>query len=414
MFNINKLVNMKKLVNKVALITGASNGIGKATAERFVKEGAKVIIADHNKERAEKFASSLRDNEYHAEAVAFEAGDLKSAAKAVDKALEYFGGIDCIVNNVGGSDLTKDLGVGELDIRYFDEVMHVNLRSMIATVQSALPYMKENGGGTIINVASIGGLLGDFRGTLYGISKAGVINLTRYIATQYGKYGIRCNGVAPGLILTPAAIENLTPQYREMFIKYNTLPYAGQPEDIAGVITFLASEDAKYISGQTIIADGGMQYSGDVAKAFAAGADTVMLGSMLAGTAESPGDVVVVNGKQYKRYRGMGSMGAMQGRGLSGEKRSYSKDRYFQADVPSDEKLIPEGIEGQVPYRGPLSAVAHQLVGGLRQTMFYTGARTIPELKAKGKFVRITPAGLKESHPHDIMMTAEAPNYGRR
>ena len=249
---------MKKLVNKVALITGASNGIGKATAERFVKEGAKVIIADHNKERAEKFASSLRDNEYHAEAVAFEAGDLKSAAKAVDKALEYFGGIDCIVNNVGGSDLTKDLGVGELDIRYFDEVMHVNLRSMIATVQSALPYMKENGGGTIINVASIGGLLGDFRGTLYGISKAGVINLTRYIATQYGKYGIRCNGVAPGLILTPAAIENLTPQYREMFIKYNTLPYAGQPENIAGVITFLASEDAKYISGQTIIADGGM------------------------------------------------------------------------------------------------------------------------------------------------------------
>ena len=107
----------------------------------------------------------------------------------------------------------------------------------------------------------------------------------------------------------------------------------------------------------------------------------------------------------------MGSLGAMQSRGKN---TSYSKDRYFQADVPSDEKLIPEGIEGQVPYRGPLSAVAHQLVGGLRQTMFYTGARTIPELKAKGKFVRITPAGLKESHPHDIMMTAEGPNYATR
>ena len=249
---------MKKLVNKVALITGASNGIGKATAERFVKEGAKVIIADHNIDRAEKLASSLRDNEFHAQAVMFEASDIKSAVKAVDKTIEYFGGIDCIVNNVGGSDLSKDLSAGDLDIKYFDEVMHVNLRSMIATAQAALPYMKDKKEGSIINVASIGGLLGDLRGTLYGISKAGVINLTRYIATQYGHYGIRCNGVAPGLVLTDAAINNLTEHDREAFLKYNSLPYAGKPEDIAGVIAFLASEDARYISGQTIIADGGM------------------------------------------------------------------------------------------------------------------------------------------------------------
>jgi len=164
-------------------------------------------------------------------------------------------------------------------------------------------------------------------------------------------------------------------------------------------------------AGVPLIADGGLQYSGDIGKAIVAGADTVMLGGLLAGAAESPGDLVFVNGKQFKSYRGMGSLGAMQSRGKN---TSYSKDRYFQADVPSDEKLIPEGIEGQVPYRGPLSAVAHQLVGGLRQTMFYTGARTIEELKQKGKFVRITSAGLKESHPHDIMMTAEAPNYGTR
>ena len=249
---------MKKLVNKVALITGASNGIGKATAERFVKEGAKVIIADHNLERAEKLASSLRDNEFHAQAVMFEASDIRSATRAVDKAIEFYGSIDCIVNNVGGSDLNRDLCAGELDIKYFDEVMHINLRSMIATVQAALPYMKDKKEGTIINVASIGGLLGDLRGTLYGISKAGVINLTRYIATQYGKYGIRCNGVAPGLVLTSAAIDNLTQEDRDTFLKYNSLPYAGKPEDIAGVITFLASEDARYISGQTIIADGGM------------------------------------------------------------------------------------------------------------------------------------------------------------
>ncbi len=162
--------------------------------------------------------------------------------------------------------------------------------------------------------------------------------------------------------------------------------------------------------GIPVIADGGLQYSGDIAKALVAGAESVMLGSLLAGCDESPGDLVFVNGKQFKHYRGMGSLGAMASRG----KKSYSKDRYFQADVASDDKIVPEGIEGQVPYRGPLSAVAYQLAGGLHQSMFYVGARTIPELKERGKFVRITSAGLKESHPHDIQMTVEAPNYGSR
>ncbi|GGE82657.1 IMP dehydrogenase [Mycetocola zhadangensis] len=162
--------------------------------------------------------------------------------------------------------------------------------------------------------------------------------------------------------------------------------------------------------GVPVIADGGLQYSGDIAKALVAGADTVMLGSLLAGCDESPGELVFVNGKQFKMYRGMGSLGALQTRG---EKTSYSKDRYFQSDVPSDDKLIPEGIEGQVPYRGPLSSVAYQLIGGLRQSMFYVGARTIEELKSKGKFVRITSAGLKESHPHDVQIVVEAPNYSR-
>ncbi|MFF8816624.1 MULTISPECIES: IMP dehydrogenase [Leucobacter] len=161
-------------------------------------------------------------------------------------------------------------------------------------------------------------------------------------------------------------------------------------------------------AGVPVIADGGLQYSGDIAKALVAGASSVMMGSLLAGTDESPGDLVFVGGKQYKTYRGMGSLGALQTRG---ERTSYSKDRYFQADVPSDEKLIPEGIEGQVPYRGPVGAVAHQMVGGLRQSMFYVGARSVAELKERGQFVRITSAGLKESHPHDIQMVVEAPNY---
>ncbi|GAA1452906.1 IMP dehydrogenase [Nesterenkonia lacusekhoensis] len=164
-------------------------------------------------------------------------------------------------------------------------------------------------------------------------------------------------------------------------------------------------------AGVPLIADGGLQHPGDIGKALVAGANSVMLGSLLAGAKESPGDLVFYQGKQFKAYRGMGSLGAMQTRGKN---TSYSKDRYFQADVPTDEKLIPEGIEGQVPYRGPLSAVVHQLTGGLRQTMFYVGAHTTDDLKAKGKFVRITSAGLKESHPHDVMMTVEAPNYGRK
>lgn len=196
-------------------------------------------------------------------------------------------------------------------------------------------------------------------------------------------------GVGPGSICTTRVVAGV-----------------GVPQVTAVYEASLAAREA----GIPVIADGGLQYSGDIAKALVAGAETVMLGSLLAGTDESPGDLIFLNGKQFKSYRGMGSLGAMQTRG---KKTSYSRDRYFQADVPSDDQLIPEGIEGQVPYRGPVSTVMYQLLGGLRQSMFYTGARTIQELQQKGKFVRITAAGLKESHPHDIQMVVEAPNYRR-
>ncbi len=158
--------------------------------------------------------------------------------------------------------------------------------------------------------------------------------------------------------------------------------------------------------GVPVIADGGIRNSGDVAKAIAAGADTVMLGSALAGTDEAPGDVILVQGERYKEYRGMGSLGAMKARG-------FSKDRYFQGDVEDVEKLVPEGIEGRVPYKGPAQAVLHQFVGGLRQAMGYCGAATIEEMKETTRFVRITAAGLYESHPHDVTITKEAPNYRR-
>ncbi|MDF9809947.1 IMP dehydrogenase [Aurantimicrobium minutum] len=201
-----------------------------------------------------------------------------------------------------------------------------------------------------------------------------------------GADGIKV-GVGPGSICTTRVVAGVgVPQVTAIWEAYQAAGPAGVP----------------------VIADGGLQYSGDIAKALVAGAESVMLGSLFAGCDESPGDLVFDNGKQYKSYRGMGSLGALQTRG---ERTSYSKDRYFQSDVPSDDKLIAEGIEGRVAYRGPLSAVAHQLVGGLRQSMFYVGARTIAELRANGKFVRITAAGLKESHPHDIQMVVEAPNY---
>lgn len=194
-------------------------------------------------------------------------------------------------------------------------------------------------------------------------------------------------GVGPGSICTTRVVAGV-----------------GVPQVTAIFAAALAAKSA----GVPVIGDGGLQFSGDIAKALVAGADTVMLGSLLAGCTEAPGEVVFINGKQFKAYRGMGSLGAMESRG---QKRSFSKDRYFQDDVLSDDKLVPEGIEGQVPYSGPLANVAHQLIGGLRASMGYAGAATIADLQRNGRFVRITTAGLKESHPHDIQMTVEAPNY---
>jgi len=196
-------------------------------------------------------------------------------------------------------------------------------------------------------------------------------------------------GVGPGSICTTRVVAGV-----------------GVPQISAIYEASLAARPA----GVPVIADGGLQYSGDIVKALVAGADTVMIGGLFAGVEEAPGELVFTNGKQYKTYRGMGSLGAMQKRG----NQSFSRDRYFADDVLSDDKLVPEGIEGQVPYRGPLSGVAHQLVGGLRAGMGYAGTPTVAELQDRGQLTRITSAGLTESHPHDIQMTTEAPNYRGR
>ena len=197
-------------------------------------------------------------------------------------------------------------------------------------------------------------------------------------------------GVGPGSICTTRVVAGI-----------------GVPQVTAIYEASLAAKAA----GVPVIGDGGLQYSGDIAKALVAGADTVMLGSLLAGCEESPGELLFINGKQFKSYRGMGSLGAMQSRG---EGKSYSKDRYFQEDVASDDKLVPEGIEGQVPYRGPLAAVVHQLSAVCASRCSTSAAAPCRSCRTRGRFVRITSAGLKESHPHDIQMTVEAPNYSRK
>jgi IMP dehydrogenase len=204
-----------------------------------------------------------------------------------------------------------------------------------------------------------------------------------------GADGIKV-GVGPGSICTTRVVAGV-----------------GVPQ----ITAILEASHAAQVAGVPVIGDGGLQYSGDIAKAIVAGADSVMIGSLLAGCEESPGELIYINGKQYKSYRGMGSLGAMQSRG---EFTSYSKDRYFQDDVLSEDKLVPEGVEGQVPFRGPVGAVVHQLIGGLRAAMGYAGTGTVAELKERGRFVQITAAGLQESHPHDIQVTAEAPNYHSR
>jgi IMP dehydrogenase len=187
-------------------------------------------------------------------------------------------------------------------------------------------------------------------------------------------------GIGPGSICTTRVVAGV-----------------GMPQ-ITAVADCAAEADKR---GVTIIADGGIRYSGDIAKALAAGAHAVMIGGLFAGTAESPGEVVLFEGRTYKSYRGMGSLGAM---------KKGSKDRYFQADTKEESKMIPEGIEGRVPFRGPVSDSVRQFVGGLRSAMGYCGAKTISDLR-KAKFVRMTAAGVRESHPHDIKITKEAPNY---
>lgn len=249
---------MNRFEDKIAIVTGAAGGIGGATTRRITSEGGKVVIADYSKERADKLAGELAHSGADVRSIYFSATEVESCKELVDFAMKEYGKVDILINNVGGTNLKRDLSIEKLDLSYFDEVFHLNLYCMMYLSQQIIPIMKSHGGGNIVNVASIGGITADASGTLYGTSKAGVINLTRYIATQAGKKNIRCNAVAPGLVLTPAALNNLDEKLRNVFLDQCTTPYLGKPEDIAATIAFLASDDARYVTGQTIVADGGL------------------------------------------------------------------------------------------------------------------------------------------------------------
>lgn len=255
------MTEFKRFFNKVVLVTGAANGIGRSAVERFAREGAKVIIADHNYKKAKTFSIALATEGFDAKAFNFDAESLKSCDELVKFALNEYGRIDILVNNVGVTDNLKDVDILNLDIAYFDKVFHTNLRSMIYLVKLVLPSMIKIGKGNIINISSLGSDIADIQYTFFGASKAGVKSLTKYIATQYAKDGIRCNGIAPGLVLTNKVQTILPSDIREVFHKYKADYLIGESEDIASCIAFLASPDSKFMNGQTIVVDGGLSSS---------------------------------------------------------------------------------------------------------------------------------------------------------
>lgn len=248
---------MKRVENKVALITGGASGIGLSAATLLAKEGAKVVIADYNLEGAKELAAELVKEGYEAAAVFLDAGDAKSIEAAVEFTVEQYGTLTVLFNNVGSTNIRKDLDVVNIDLDEWDRLVNINLKSVLLGSRYAIPHMQKAGGGSIINTASMAAFASDQIRAAYGATKAGVVNLTRSIATQYGKDKIRCNAIAPGLILTPAAKNNMPDDLLDIFTKYNALPYNGEADDIGHAVVYLASDESKFMTGQTLQIEGG-------------------------------------------------------------------------------------------------------------------------------------------------------------
>jgi NAD(P)-dependent dehydrogenase (short-subunit alcohol dehydrogenase family) len=247
---------MKRLEGKVAIVTGGGGGIGSAVVRRFVAEGAKVVVADLIEEAAERAAAPLGDC---AIAFQFDAADPHSVRRMIDIAVDHFGRLDILHNNAAMTDPVKsmqDTTAPDIPIDVWREILDVNLTGYMLGCKYAIPRMIESGGGSIVNTASNSGSAGDLARIAYGSSKAAIIGLTQYVATQHGRQNIRCNSIAPGVVLTQA-LEETVPGLKEMIQRHILTPEFGTPDDIAALVTFLASEEARYITGENISISGG-------------------------------------------------------------------------------------------------------------------------------------------------------------
>jgi NAD(P)-dependent dehydrogenase (short-subunit alcohol dehydrogenase family) len=248
---------MRRLEDKVAIVTGGAGGIGSATARRLASEGARVVVADIDLPQASEVAKGIGAQ---ALALAYDAADVASIKELVEATVRHFGQLDILHNNAAITSpqvQAQDTTVVDIPFEIWDRTLQVNLKSYMAGCKYALPHMLARGGGAIINTASGSGSHGDLARVAYGTSKAAIINLTRYVATQHGRDGIRCNAISPGLILT-AASEKAVPELLRMISEHVSTPRLGRPEDVAALVAFLASEDAGYINGENITCDGGM------------------------------------------------------------------------------------------------------------------------------------------------------------
>ena len=250
-----------KLAGKVAIVTGAASGIGRATALALAAEGAKVVVADLAGDGAERVAREIAAAGGRAVAVQADVGVEASVVAMIEAAEKAFGGLDVLHNNAAATEpalLGGDLELTAMDVAVWDRTLAINLRGPMLGCKHAIPRMLARGGGSIVNTSSASGLTGDLVRAAYGASKAGLDSLTRYVATQYGKRGIRCNSIAPGVIATPALAANVPQAQIDVYERNHLTPRLGKPEDIAKAVVFLASDDAAFITGQTISVDGGL------------------------------------------------------------------------------------------------------------------------------------------------------------
>ncbi|MBM4385404.1 MAG: SDR family oxidoreductase [Deltaproteobacteria bacterium] len=252
---------MRRLENRVAIVTGGGSGIGRATALALAREGAAVLVADISRERAEEVAAEVRAAGGAARARVADVADEASVAAMVAAAVAAFGGLDILHNNAAATDwavMGGDGEVAQLDLAIWERTLAVNLRGPFLGCKHAIPALLARGRGAIVNTSSASGLTGDLVRTAYGVSKAGLAVLTQSVATQYGKRGIRCNAIAPGVIETPALRQNVAPEQIALYERHHLTPRLGSPDDIANAVVFLASDDAAFITGQVISVDGGL------------------------------------------------------------------------------------------------------------------------------------------------------------